>query len=274
MLGKLIKYKKPPIVERAIVFHAEIDEETFHLGADTWRSELTREFPNSKTITEWMLGVTEKDGMPFLDPDKQQISVRQLFSSNKNDNCERVMQLWRDKIAFNLKSDPATPSHFEDISAVASDWLPKWVEHFKIATLHGITLQYVNLLSAQTLPSFMKENKLMVGEVLTNFSAIPGRYHELVAPFDFQLNVRCNTEPVPMNFCARLLTASVSEAMLHVHFTVTTTGEKKRAISQQEAEKEIQLAHALIVDEFEAFFTSEAKNSFEPYAPTGTTHNG
>ena len=76
-----IKYRNPPVIERALVVHLSqpVPEEQFQVRADEWRAALIEEFPHLETMTEWTLRVIEKQGIPVLDTDNQTMTLRQTF---------------------------------------------------------------------------------------------------------------------------------------------------------------------------------------------------
>jgi len=269
----MTKYKNPPIIERALVVHAELTEEKFRLAGEAWQALVKKDFPHGESVTEWQLAVTESNGMPVLDPAKQIMTVRQTFWKKADEKKDVGMQLWPDKIAFNLIGSPGNPRHFEDLEKLTQLWLPKWTDHFCVTKFEGVSLQYVNLLSKDTLPGFVSSGKLNVGKVLKLFNNVPGPLQTLLPPFDFQMNLNGDTDPA-----SRLGVQCIAAdqpvidrkepepVSLQLRFSATTYLDAKRKIVLDEVMKEAHLCHDLILKEFEAFFSDEAKATFEPYA--------
>jgi uncharacterized protein (TIGR04255 family) len=266
-----IKYRKPPVVERALAVHVNIPEEKFQLKSDTWRNSVAHDFPRSETLTEWTLSVTEKDGMPVLDPTKQTMTLRQTFWQLAGEKKREGIQLWPDRISFNLLGEPGDPRDYVELDALREQWLMRWASHFEVLECSGVTLEYVNLLSAATLPQFVNGNTLRIGEVLRIFREIPGKLHSLHPPFDFQFNVDGETDP-PSRFravCASLSPPTPSDAppKMQLRFTASTKVSENRNVPLDKVAEEARLMHDLIIQQFEAYFTPEAKKSFNPICP-------
>jgi hypothetical protein len=270
-----VKYKKPPVVERALTVHVELSEEMFQTKADEWRASLASEFPAAETMTEWTLAVTEKDGMPVLDPSRQTMTVRQTYWKLADKRTkDRGMQFWPDKISFNLIGAPGHPRDYDELKEFVRAWLPRWAAHFGVTKCTGVTLQYVNLLSELTLPQFTVRNQIKLGEVLNMFRGVPNPREALfLPPFDFQVNLECPTTTPPSHFgahCSALTPAETEGTKvpsLLLRFTATTHLLRRRAVGLEKVDEEAQVMHDLIIDHFQAFFTAEAKKAFEPVWP-------
>ncbi|HXT41689.1 MAG TPA: TIGR04255 family protein [Candidatus Angelobacter sp.] len=260
------KYKRPPIVERAFSVGVQIDEELFHRRIEEWKDLLQKSFPEMETITEWQIKVTQKDGMPSFDQNHQRMSLKHRFWKGGQSNRDKGIQVWRDRVAFNLVGGPANPRHYEELEEFSHDWLPRWADHFEVKTLRGITLEYVNFISFQTVPKFASENKIDLKNILNFFSNLPGPGKTLIPPYNFEINLGI-TETPPMRFSAHLQNIESqpgSTLALRLDFKATTEG-LGRKISLDEVKNELRLAHDLILQEFEAYFTVQARDSFGPY---------
>ena len=253
-------------MERALVVHACVPEERFQVAADSWAAELHPEFPHAKVLSEWTLEVTEKDGMPVLDPTRQTLTLRQTFWKMKGDRKDHGIQLWPDRISFNLFGAPGEPRSYEELEALEEQWLRRWAQHFEVTECGGVTLQYVNLLAESTLPKFVKKKSLHVGEALKMFQSIPGELHTLHPPFDFQFNMDGETTDPPSRIgahCVSIKKKSGEIPSMHLRFTATTHIDK-RSVGLDKVTTEARLMHDLILRQFEAFFTEEAKAMFQP----------
>jgi hypothetical protein len=122
----MVKYRKPPVVERAYAVGAEIDEELFHRKVESWKNLLQKEFPDVETITEWLIRVSEKDGMPTFDPSDQKMAIRHRFWKGGAKNRETGIQVIPGRIAFNLLSSQDNPRHFEELKELSNLWLRRW----------------------------------------------------------------------------------------------------------------------------------------------------
>lgn len=204
--------------------------------------------------------------MPVLDAEKQQMTIRQTFWKKKDGKKQKGIQLWGDKIAFNLIGSPGDPHHFEELEAIATPWLARWAEHFQIKRFCGVSMEYVNLLSQETMPTFMDGPTFKAGSVLVPIQHIPGPYHLLTTPYDFQMNFKIPNDTLNLRFTARCHSVKLEPLEMHLRFTAMTYDEVKNYTIDQ-IQDQIKVAHQLILTEFESFFTEGAKLTFEPYAP-------
>lgn len=266
-MARRVSYANPPIIERALVIHTLIDEEFFRRAAENWQSIVQKEFPHCHTITEWTLAVTEKDGMPVLDPAQQTMQVRQTFWHLAGKTKEKGIQLWPDKIAFNLLGLPGQPRRFEELQQMVGEWVPRWASHFNIQTFSGVTLEYVNLLSETTLPSFVKEKTLKLGEAMVLFAQpLPLRNMLLTPPFDFQINAIGDTK-IASRICAHCFTVPGPSKVIpsmQLRFRATSHLAERPVSPLTGMSGEIESLHELIIRHFEAYFTDRAKLSFQP----------
>jgi len=263
-----IKYRHPPLYERALSFGAHIEEEHFYRQAQPWEALLKESFPESETITQWHLNVTEKDGMPCIDSATQKMSVRHRFWKGKEKERDRGIQVWRDRIAFNLIGNSGNPRHFEEIRDLARAWLPRWAGTFNVGVVRGVTLEYVNVISHRTVPKFSTKETIQIGKLLRLFAPVPGPARDIIPPYDFNINVLVQEEP-RLTFNARLQNAKNKAGdpiAMKLDFKATTETQG-RELALDRVFDEVDLAHDLILTEFEGYFTQEARESFGPYDP-------
>jgi hypothetical protein len=262
-------------VERAFVVHAPVSEEEFQLRAEAWEEVVKNDFPHAQTVTEWTLAVTEKEGMPVLDPANQTLTLRQTFWRAPGPRKEQGMQLWPQRISFNVLGSPENPRRYEDLDALIQRWLPKWATHFGVRTFSGVTMEYVNILSAKTLPTFVAGSEIQVGEAVRMFQMIPGKLRKLIAPFDFQVNVRGETDPASQVTAQCLCpeTPLGEVPTLQLRFRATTNVDSNRRAPLERVQEEARLMHGLIITQFEAYFTELAKKTFEPYGDVSSESN-
>jgi hypothetical protein len=249
-----------------------VPEDKFQFKIDTWRSSVTRDFPHAETLTEWVLAVREQNGMPVLDPTQQTMTLRQTFWHLAGSKKREGIQLWPDRISFNLLGELGDPRDYAELDALREQWLMRWATHFEVSECTGVTLEYVNLLAPATLPSFVTGNTIRIGEVLMMFKVIPGKLQALHPPFDFQFNVDGDTDPPSRfrAFCATINTPPPSpsdDPRIQLRFTATTHLSEHRKIPLTKVVNEAQLMHDLILRQFDAYFTPEAKSSFIPICP-------
>ncbi len=263
-----IRYRRPPIVERALAIHVDMPEERFRVKAETWPAIVQKDFPRAETVTEWILAVMQKEGMPVLDPNRQTMTLRQTYWHIEGKKKREGIQLWPDKISFNLLGEPGNARDYAELDQLCERWLMQWAAHFELSQCSGVTLEYVNLLSAATLSPFVSGKTIRIGEAITMFKAIPGPLQSLFPPFDFQFNVDGGTTP-PSRFrahCATIDTDPKGDAgpEMNLRFIATTNLSKDRPVKLTQVREEAALMHDLILLQFDAYFTPEAKRSFEP----------
>jgi hypothetical protein len=256
--------------------HVDLPEEDFERKMDEWRAVLQQELPHSEVLTEWTLGITEKHGMPVLDPAKQTITLRQTFwklaDATRKDHG---IQLWRDRVSFNLIGQVGEPRKYEELEDFASEWIPRWAAHFGVTQCAGVTLEYVNLLSPATLPAFTESDlTLRLGDVVSIFHNMPNPLHGLMMPpFAFQAVIKLPDQTPPSLFTTRCVSAEMPDQTskqkgppqpaLHLNFAATTHL-ADRLIPVKDVQREARQMHDLIIVHFQAFFTDRAKASFEP----------
>jgi len=238
-------------------------EEQFRIRADQWQTILKQEFPHAEAITEWVLAVTEKDGMPVLDPSRQTMTLRHTFWRMAGQKKDHGMQIWPDKISFNLLGGLGNPRDFSELEQLRQMWLPRWASHFEISKCNGVTLEYVNLLSKETLPGFMEGPVLQVGDALRLFANIPSPGGPLTPPFDFQINSEAETDPRSRFGAYCVSVPKASSPTMHLRFMASTYN-PRRSVAIDSLADEIATMHDLILRQFDAYFTTKAKQSFEP----------
>jgi hypothetical protein len=256
------RYRTPPLTERAISIGFGMPEEPFRQRLDTWNEVMRHAFPDSETVTRWDIQVAEKHGMPYIPRDKQRLTTKHQFWQRKGDKRDRCIQVWADRVAFNLLSPPGDPRTYEDLLALYSEWCPKWASHFEVKTVSGVTLEYVNILSSATVPKFCHGNRMNIGEILTTYGT-PGPLKDLIPPFKFQLNFDADGKDFPMKVSVELAHVRQEEIALRLLFKASSE-ETGREVPLDALPREIDTAHRLILAEFDAFFTEKAKLSFEP----------
>ena len=255
-------YSKPPLTERVISLGFSMDEEHFQTKLDTWTGVMRQAFPESEIHTQWEIQVGQKNGMPFIPKDKQKITTKYQFWQRKGSQKDRCIQVWRDRISFNLISPIGDSRSYNDLQALYAEWCPKWASHFAVRAVRGVNLEYVNILSKETVPAFCQGNRINIGELLTAFSA-PGPLKNLIPPFKFQFNFDASTSDFPMQVHVSLTNQKTDDIALRLLFRAATE-QPNREVPLDAITQEMDTAHSIILAEFDAFFTDKAKNSFKP----------
>jgi len=260
----MIAYRKPPIAERAFSIIISVDEEIFQQQLPSWKDMMKETFPEYEAVTQWQLAIKEKDGMPFFDPSMQTMSIiHRFWMLNSKKKRVKGIQIRKDLIAFNLIGGPENPHHYEELKTFSDEWLQKIISHFKITNSGGINLEYVNILSPLTLPTFSTNDRIDIGRVLQCFK-VPGTHTTLIPPYMFQLNMDMQDQAPIKQFHVGLNTvdkAAGPTLRLLMKATTVATG---KTLSLTDISSERQAAHDLILNKFHEFFTKEALDSFQP----------
>ena len=257
------KYRKPPIIERVISHGFSMPEEQFQPRLSSWSDVVRKAFPQSHIANNWEISIAEKNGIPYIPRESQKFTAKYQFWKGKKADRDRGLQVWRDRVAFNLLSQPKNPRTYEELHGLYQEWLPAWADHFGVENVRGVTIEYVNILAPATVPKFCKGGRINVGEILTAFVA-PGPLKNLVAPFTFEMNFDAHQKDFPLHLHTELKALPKAEVALRLLFRASTEA-AGREIALDALAREIDTAHCLIRDEFEAFFTDAAKATFEPY---------
>jgi len=260
----MTKYRKPPIIERAFSMGVQIEEEFFVRHAEIWKQCVKQDLPELETITMWQIAVTEKDGMPQID-NTQQMSIRQRFWKGKKQNRDRGIQIRKDRVAFNLIGSPGNPRSFEDLQTFINEWQPKWASCFEVKCVSGITLEYVNIISATTMPAFASQNKIDIANVLSCYLNVPAPAKTLIPPYSFHVNALIEGD-IPLIFTAQLNNVGKTNQQVELRLLFKATTEAPgRSVSLDQTASELKYAHGIILQKFPAFFTPQALKSFDPY---------
>ena len=255
------KYRHPPIVERALSVGVNLNEEMFHRRFEDWKNVVTKAFPVEEVVTLWDLEVEEKDGMPSLSPN-QKMSIRHRFWKDEGERGKVGVQVWSNRLVVNLIGTRSHPRVFSEVETLGREWLKRWAEHFDITEVKGIQLEYVNIISHETVPLFATANRIQLGKILKHFAKplVPGR--SLLSPYELTMNEEVSKDP-PLTLLTKL--SSIKEAVaLRLDYKATTE-HSARNVSLEAASAEIRVAHDCILSEFETSFTAEALESFGPY---------
>ncbi len=267
------KYRRPPIVERVLSFGVTLPEELFERRLESWRTQIKEALPEIETVTNWHLNLAHKDGMPVLDPASQRMTLRHRFWKGDPKHRDKGIQLWRDRIAFNLLGSPECPRHFEELEAFAKEWWPQLLQTFEITTVHGVTLEYINRICPNSVPKFvdLPKQTIRLGEVFPVFGRVPMR-GSATPPYNFEHNVTVRAEP-PLHLQTKLAGPIPRKGeVVHLWLRIkATTEHNQRAVPAHEVFGEVAEAHGLILEAFEAYFSDAAKLSFEPYDASSTT---
>ncbi len=247
-----------------MVVEAIMTPEQFEEGIEGWRQEVASEYPYEEPLTEWLLNMKEKDGIPLLDTMEPELKITHRFSKKrKAEGFDWSIRCPSGTLIMNMHSRPGSDRQYANLKDEFERWFPKWVRHFNISQCHAVTLIYVNSLSRDVTPDlFTSEGDLELGKALTVFAGIPGVHERLEPPFDCQVTVRLNPETslhIRVNDDSSLgrgptvlVKLKCTAALRPGHGTV------------QEALQLLNWCHERIIERFELVFTTEAKETFGP----------
>ena len=144
---KQIRFKSPPIVERVVTVSSDISAEQFFSRIESWKDIVAAEFPIYDPLTEWLLNIQEKDGVPLFEEAEPEVVITHRFS-RRNEHGDRTwsMRCPPDRLTLNLHSERNEPHDFEELYSAMTKWLPRWSDHFGAANYPSVQLDYVNLL--------------------------------------------------------------------------------------------------------------------------------
>ncbi len=256
-----IKYRRPPLIERAVSIGYSIEEEPYQLKLDSWTAGIKKDFSEASVQNKWEIEVAEKNGMPYLPKDKQKITTKYQFWRSTGGEKDHCIQVWRDRVSFNLLRTNDHPRTYEDLRVFIHEWSAKWARHFEISSFRGATLEYVNIISTQTMPLFCKSREIPIGDILTTFR-VPGPIQNLAPPYRFLFYLNHKQGELPVRLRVKL-EDTPGEVALRLNFTASTE-KPERDVGLDAMLKEVDVMHDVILGEFEAFFTEKAKDSFGP----------
>lgn len=262
-----LRYKKPPIVERVATVTGNFSDspvDLFFSRIESWKDIVRKEFPIHDPLTEWLLNVAERNGVPLFDEAEPEVQITHRFS-RRNEHGQRLwsMRCPPDRLTLNLHAEDNIPHDFEELYGAVKDWLPRWADHFGVTTFSRVQLDYVNLLGPRTTPDFVaRDGGIQVQRLLEVFGKIPGKHKSIIAPYDCKVGLLI--EP---NRCAAHIHVHAvrsKEGTLHVRVDLqVVAGHDVPLAGVNDALSELRYSHDVLIEQFLAIFTEEAKASFE-----------
>jgi hypothetical protein len=256
-------YKNPPIVERIVGVYADIKPELFEAKMPEWTVKIRDAYPLARPITEWTLNINEVNGIPMLQDAMPKAEIIQMFWKSHPKKLQvQAMRLRASRLVFHLEREPERLHDFEELYSEMEKWVGKWMVHFEISSLKGITLEYVNRLNGEITPQFMMpEGRLMIGEAFALFSNVPGQHVGITTPYDCKMRLVVD-EKRPCYFDVRVRAEDQASMGVRIDFAANTIRPGKE-ISAAEGLAEIRICHDVMGEQFDCFFTEQAKKSFE-----------
>jgi hypothetical protein len=257
-------YKNPPIVERIIGVYTDIKPELFEAKIPEWTLKIRDAYPIARHIAEWSINVKEVNGIPMLENTMPKAEIIQMFWK-RHPKGEHVhgMRLRPSRFVLHLTRDGDNIHDFEELYSEMETWIERWMEHFEVRSVRGITAEYFNQLNAAVTPQFMlADGRLLLSNAFTLFANIPGKYQGITPPYNNRIRLIVE-EARPCYFDLRVRADDDVRAGVKIDFMVTTVG-RDRTLSAKDALAEIRMAHEVLLEQFDCFFTETAKQSFIP----------
>lgn len=261
-------YRKPPIIERVASVYAEIREEVFEARFDEWQAMVEAEYPVYEPLKEWLLLVEEKEGIPLLSSSRPELRITPRFSRKASrEGYDWSIRCPAGQFTMNMHSTPGAGQdrRYLHLREEFARWLPRWLEHFEVKEPRLLCLHYVNVLNRATVPQFFSDaNHLLLNRVISVFTNIPGK-HECILP--------------PYQCTANLQLGDRKDSSLRIELSdwgdpdggpsmkldlVVQTSLADEPVSWESFLALLDWEHEHMLARFEAVFTEEARQSFEP----------
>ncbi len=260
-----IRFRKPPIIERVATVWGDLSAEKFYSRIEGWKDTVATEFPIYDPLTEWLLNVQEKDGVPLFEEAEPEVIVTHRFS-RRNEHGDRTwsMRCPADRLTLNLHSERNEPHDFEELYAAMMKWLPRWSDHFGVTAYPTVQLDYVNLLGPRTTPEFVnRDGGIQINRLLEVFGKIPGTHKSIIAPYDCKVGLLIEPNRCAANIHVHAVRGR--DAALHVRVDLQIVATHPNGLASADAALlEMRYTHDVLIGQFLAIFTDEAKTSFEP----------
>lgn len=257
-----IQYKKPPIVERILAVYHQIPQEEFEKRLPSWTEKIAATYPVPGHLSEWMIDIEDRDGVPFVKSLVPKARIIHLFWKRHPKNQHVFgMRLRPDRLVFHLLREADDPHKFEELLPEMQEWLPRWAQHFGVERVEGVTVEYVNVLDGNITPQFLDQaGDLKIGEALTLFEHFPGKYEGFSAPIDSRIRLVIDHRK-PIYFDVRVRGDERSRNAIRVDFNARIFP-KAGPMALNQAIEELTLGHQVMLEQFACFFTKGAKASF------------
>jgi len=197
MPNRLPFYRRPPVVERVLSVYTSMPDEIFESRFEDWRTLVAPEYPAYEPLKQWLILVKDREqeeGLPLFDTMQPELRITPRFSKKTSkEGFDWSIRCPPGQLTVNMHSRPdqGLTRRYGNLRSEFGRWLPRWIENFSVESASKIAAHYVNLVNRHTVPKFVTEKgELLLGDVLTVFSRIPGQHEYLVAPFDCKATVQ------------------------------------------------------------------------------------
>ena len=265
--AKPIKYRRPPIIERVVAVVGDVAPETFYARFESWKQIIQSYFPDYDPIKDWKLNLEMKEGVPVLKESLPEVQITHRFW--RCDGKGRrffSMKMSPNTFILNLHSGPDSPHDFDELNAEFRNWLPQWMTHFGVKFCLSVALDYINAISPYNTPQFIgRNNAIDVGRALTVFAGVPSQHLGIVPPYDCQMGLMIDPNR-PAIFGLRVFGGIMPPPF---YFTVRVdfhaeVSKNTASLTGNHVLSEAEFLHTVVLQQFEAIFTAEAKQTFEP----------
>jgi hypothetical protein len=262
------RYKKPPIIERALSVTADVSPENFFARLEDWKQVIREKFPEHDPINDWRVNIeTREDGTPLLtEVQPELVILHRFWRRDKKGRRYLSMRVQPHQFTLNIHRDSEGDHSFKEIHDEFSHWLPLWMNHFGATACETVILNYINLISHHTTPQFIGgDGSIQVSRALRVFAGIPSRHQGIIPPYDCQMGLMIDATR-PAMFSLRVVVVNIAKEnapAIRVDLNAQVA-KSKPSLSAFQALSEAQFLNSVIKEQFEAIFTDEAKKSFEP----------
>lgn len=169
-----------------------------------------------------------------------------------------------DRLTLNLHAETGNPHDFEELYEAVKNWLPRWADHFGVTKFPSVQLDYVNLLGPATTPTFVDKNGgIRINRLLEVFGKIPGPHKTIIAPYDCKVGLLIEPNRCVANIHVQGVRSK--EGTLHVRVDLQVLAKQPDPLAGiDQALSELHYIHEILLSQFLAIFTEEAKQSFKP----------
>jgi hypothetical protein len=253
------RYKNPPIIERVICFYCKISPEDFEKRLPSWVEKIHGDYPVQQNMAEWTIDIEQKGGVPFVKNLMPKARLIRLFWKKHHSNLHVTgMRLRPDRLVFHLCRENENPHDFDELTPEMEKWLPLWAEHFGVTEIENTSVEYYNMLNGNITPHLTQEGSVVIGEAVTVFGNMPGKYVAITDPYDCK--VRLIIDPAESFYFDLRIRGEPQSGAVRVDFIVRT---KTQKVSLAEAIKHIYTGHDILLEKFDCLFTTKAKSSFD-----------
>ena len=258
-------YRNPPVVERVVVVNAEMTEEQFAAGMESWESVVKQEYPNEEPIIKWSLNMEERDGVPLFETMQPELQITPRHAKRpRNEGFDWSIRSPRGRFVMNMHSRHGVGRRYSHLRDECSQWLPQWFEHFRVTAPTEVSLLYVNHLRPDLTPGLYEPGGgLLLGNALTIFSAMPGEHESIIPPMDCKMTVRLKG-PNEASLQIRLRDLDFALKIPALKLFLQTVAAVPAGTGSGGILELLDWSHERILERFDVIFTAEAKKSFDP----------